>query len=179
MITKFAGPTCACFRQPCVYYVFGIFLFVMLLLCCLPPILIPYWWCLVGSVAYVVRHCMGALICCVLCVGCILLSWAVFLHFSNLAIMMLLSPYPYAILVMCNGHASLCHGSLHSGTDLLCVLCAFCFLFSFWVCVHVVEGNMDNNWYVLVSRQYSFTSTVLPSLCCLCPLPLGRVGDAD
>ena len=53
---------------------------------------------------------------------------------------MLLSPYPYAILVMCNGHASLCHGSLHSGTDLLCVLCAFCFLFSFWVCVHVVRA---------------------------------------
>ena len=92
-----------------------------------------------------------------------LLSWAVFLYFSNLATITLLSSYPYAILVRVTDLLA-SHGSLHSCTDLLCLVSVLVFLSGFV--------------YVSIGSIACFNSIVLPSLCCLA-LSLGRIGEAE
>ena len=88
-------------------------LFVFPLLHCLPPVLRPHWWCLVSAL---LRCCIQALICCVLCVCVcmlyILLSRPVFLHFNHLTMVVQLSSYVNAILVMRSGLARFCCGAL-------------------------------------------------------------------
>ena len=54
---------------------------------CFPPILMPYWWCLVSSLASVVRHCIEELICYVhmylVPARHVLLFWTGFWHFER------------------------------------------------------------------------------------------------
>ena len=49
--------------------------------------------------------------------------FCVYLIVCCIAIVMLPSSYPYAILVILCGLTGLCYEALHSGADLLCLVC--------------------------------------------------------
>ena len=97
-------------------------LFVLPLLHCLPPVLMPHWWCFISTQAYVLRCYVHTPICGVVCVRLFAVSTSVpALWLIDYGCVALISCYVYVLLVMLSGLVHLRCGALLLGVDLLCV----------------------------------------------------------